>query len=75
MIAVLYGVLFYGWSSNPFGGANIDVHFIYMIAVSLISGVALALILSLLFGKKPIWGAYNVFSRKPLPEGAAEFVI
>ena len=70
MIAVLYGVVFYGWSTNPFGGANIDLHYIHMMAITLISGVALALLLSVLMGQKPIWDAHNVFSRTPLPEDA-----
>ena len=69
IIAVIYGVVFYGWSTNPFGEANIDLHYIHMMAITLISGVALALLLSLAMGKKPIWDAHNVFSRKPLSEG------
>jgi len=68
MIAVLYGILFYGWSTNPFGGANIDLHYIHMMAVTLISGVGLALLLSLLFGKKPIWDAHRVFARTPVAD-------
>ena len=71
IIAVLYGVVFYGWSTNPFGEANIDLHYIHMMAITLISGVALALLLSIIMGKKPIWDAHNVFSRKPL-EGDAD---
>lgn len=67
IIAVLYGVLFYGWSTNPFGEANVELHYIHMMAITLFSSVGLALLLSLLIGKKPIWDAHNVFSRKALP--------
>lgn len=70
IIAVLYGVVFYGWSTNPFGDTNIDLHYIHMMAITLVSGVALALTLSLIMGHKPIWDAHNVFSRKALPEDA-----
>ena len=73
IIAVLYGILFYGWSTNPFGGANIDIHYIHMMAVTLISSVVIALGLSILIGKKPIWDAHNVFSKEPLPEDAEAF--
>lgn len=75
IIAVLYGVVFYGWSTNPFGGANIDLHYIHMMAITLISGVLLALLLSVLMGEKPIWDAHNVFSRKPLAEEGKAFGI
>ncbi|MEP4050715.1 MAG: sodium/solute symporter [Litorimonas sp.] len=75
IIAVLYGVVFYGWSTNPFGEANIDLHYIHMMAITLISGVLLALLLSLIAGKKPIWDAHNVFSRKPLTQDGEAFGI
>ncbi|WP_427454260.1 sodium:solute symporter family transporter [Litorimonas sp. WD9-15] len=63
ILGVLYGVAFYGWATNPFGEANIDLHYIHMMAITLISGVALSLLLSVLMGRKPVWDAHNVFSR------------
>lgn len=63
IVAVLYGVLSYGWATNPFGEPNIGLHYIHIMAITLFSGVALALLLSLLFGSRPIWDAHNVFSR------------
>ena len=87
IVAVFYGVLFYGLVTTPFGqtimnrlGASLSiealmndikaVHYIHMMALTLISSVGLALVLSLLFGQKPVWDAHNVFSRKPLREDA-----
>jgi SSS family solute:Na+ symporter len=72
-IAVLYGVLFYGWSTNPFGEANIDLHYIHMMAITLVSSVGIALLLSRLLGHKPIWDAHNVFSRRSLAEDVEPF--
>jgi len=63
IVAVLYGVLAYGWATNPFGAPNIGLHYIHIMAITLFSGVALALVLSLMFGSRPIWDAHNVFSR------------
>lgn len=63
IVAVLYGVLAYGWATNPFGEPNIGLHYIHIMAITLFSGVALALLLSLLFGSRPVWDAHNVFSR------------
>ena len=87
IVAVFYGVLFYGLVTTPFGqtimnrlGASLSiealmndikaVHYIHMMALTLISSVGLALVLSFLFGQKPVWDAHNVFSRKPLREDA-----
>ncbi len=63
IVAVLYGVLAYGWATNPFGEPNIGLHYIHIMAITLFSGVALALLLSFLFGSRPVWDAHNVFSR------------
>ncbi|GLQ21413.1 SLC5 family protein [Algimonas porphyrae] len=67
MIAsVIAGVLFYGWATNPFGGTpGIDLHYIHVMAICLIGGVAFALLLSTLLGRRPIWDAHRVFSRSP----------
>ena len=66
MIAVLYGVIFYGWSINPFGEPNVGLHYIHMMAITLVSSVGIALLLSLILGRNPIWDAHNVFSRKAM---------
>lgn len=63
--AVIFGVAFYGWATNPFGGANVSLHYIHMMAITLVSGVGLALLLSTLMGQRPIWDAHNVFARDP----------
>lgn len=61
--AVIYGVLFYGWATNPFGATNLDLHYIHLMAITLISGVFMALLISSVTGSRPIWDAHNVFSR------------
>ena len=63
--AVIFGVVLYGWATNPFGEANISLHYIHMMAITLISGVGLALVLSTLMGQRPVWDAHNVFARDP----------
>ncbi len=68
IIAVLYGVIFYGWATNPFGEANISLHYIHVMAITLISGVVLALLLSFVLGQKPVWDAHNVFARGTKPD-------
>ncbi|MGB6228770.1 MAG: SLC5 family protein [Litorimonas sp.] len=65
ILAVISGVIFYGWATNPFGQANIDLHYIHVMAITLVSGVTLALVLSTLFGRRPVWDARTVFSRDP----------
>lgn len=65
ILAVIGGVAFYGWATNPFGTANIDLHYIHVMAITLLSGVALALLLSTVFGQRPIWDAHRVFARDP----------
>jgi SSS family solute:Na+ symporter len=64
ILAVISGVVFYGWATNPFGEANIGLHYIHVMAITLLSGVALALLLSTLFGQRPVWDAHTVFSRE-----------
>ena len=63
--AVIFGVVLYGWATNPFGEANISLHYIHMMAITLISGVGLALVLSSVMGQRPVWDAHNVFARDP----------
>jgi SSS family solute:Na+ symporter len=72
ILAVVSGVIFYGMATGvlqsvPFspvhGVPTIDFHYIHVMAITLVSGVCLALLLSTLFGQRPIWDAHNVFSR------------
>lgn len=74
IVAVLYGVLFYGFATGAIQALplplisdvpTLDVHYIHLMAVTLLTGVGLALILSTLFGSRPIWDAHTVFSRDP----------
>lgn len=65
IIAVIAGVGFYGWATNPMGETpGIALHYIHVMAITLLSGVALALVLSTAFGQRPIWDAHTVFSRQ-----------
>ncbi len=66
IIAVILGVAFYGFATNPLNDAyqNIDLHYIHLMAITLIGSVTLALVLNrLAFGQKAIWDAHNVFSK------------
>lgn len=63
IIAVIFGVILYGifinvWPILPGGG------YIHMMAVTLISGVIMALAVNrLVFGQKAVWDAHNVFGK------------
>ena len=66
IIGVIYGVLFYGFATNPFNDAsqNIELHYIHLMAITLISSVGMALILNhVVFRQKAKWDAKTVFSR------------
>jgi SSS family solute:Na+ symporter len=64
ILAVVAGVVFYGWATNPLGeSAGIDLHYIHVMAITLIGGVVSALLLSTALGQRPIWDAHTVFSR------------
>lgn len=64
IIGVVVGVFFYGVATNPFGGARlIDLHYIHVMAMTLIGSVGLALLLSTMMGQRPVWDAHNVFSK------------
>lgn len=68
IIAVIYGVAFYGFATNPFNdlSQNIDLHYIHLMAITLISGVSVALLLNwIIFGQKAEWDAKSVFSAPP----------
>lgn len=70
IIAVVFGVALYWifisiWPVLPGGG------YIHMMAVTLISSVAMALIVNrVVFGQTAKWDAQTVFGKDPLPEGA-----
>ena len=70
IISVIFGVLFYFWMLNPLAeDANlltqrVGLHYIHLMAINLISIVALALLLNrFAFKQKEQWDAHNVFSR------------
>lgn len=64
IIAVVLGVIFYGFATNPLNDShqNTNLHYIHLMAITLIGSVTIALILNrLVFGQKAIWDAHNVF--------------
>ena len=66
IIAVILGVLFYGFATNPFNDAhqNIDLHYIHLMAITLIGSVTMALMLNrFAFGQKAEWDAHTVFGK------------
>jgi len=67
IIAVIAGVAFYAYGTNPLNDShqNIDLHYIHQMAITLILSVSTALILSTLMGNKPVWDAHNVFGKGP----------
>lgn len=71
IIGVVFGVMLYatfifGWPKLPGGG------YIHMMAVTLISSVAVSLLINLLiFQQKAAWDAHNVFGRGPVPANMA----
>lgn len=71
IVAVVLGVIFYGWALVPLNDSyqNIDLHYIHLMAITLLGGVAFALSLSTALGNRPIWDAHNVFSRQEESDG------
>jgi len=68
IIGVIIGVLFYGFSVNPFSDVRsdqlIDLHYIHLMAITLILAVSAALLINRFgFGRKAIWDAHNVFGK------------
>jgi len=64
ILAVIIGVGFYAFATNPIEESqNINLHYIHLMAMTLIIAVTTALLLSWVLGKKPIWDAHNVFGR------------
>jgi len=66
IFAVMIGVGFYFFATSPMEASqNINLHYIHLMAITLILSVVAALIMNLLiFGKKAIWDAHNVFGRR-----------
>ena len=60
---VVFGVVFYGWATNPFGEAGLSLHYIHVMALTLLLSVGLSLLLSMATGHRPQWDARNVFGR------------
>lgn len=69
--AVVLGVGFYFFATNPLGGGqNIDLNYIHLMAITLILGVFSALLISTITGQRPVWDARTVFG-KAEPDWAA----
>lgn len=65
IMAVIIGVAFYAFATAPMAESqNINLHYIHLMAMTLIIAVSSALVLSTLMGKRPIWDAHNVFGSK-----------
>ena len=67
IIAVIIGVGFYAFATAPMiDTQNINLHYIHLMGMTLIIGVLSALFLNfILFRKKALWDAHNVFGREP----------
>lgn len=68
ILGVILGVGFYFYATNPMGDAqNIDLHYIHLMAITLILAVLSALAMNkILFKKTVIWDAKTVFGRAAL---------
>ncbi len=66
IIAVIIGVVFYFFATAPMAESqNINLHYIHLMAMTLILSVLSALVINrVIFGKRPIWDADNVFGTK-----------
>jgi SSS family solute:Na+ symporter len=66
--AVVLAVAFYFYATNPMGAAqNIDLHYIHLMAITLISSVVMALLLNkVIFKRTAIWDAHTVFGKSPV---------
>lgn len=69
ILGVILGVVFYFYATNPMGEVqNIDLHYIHLMAITLILAVVSALILNkVAFKKIAVWDAGTVFGRR-IPE-------
>jgi len=65
ILAVISGVLFYYFATNPFGREqNIELHYIHLMAITLIGSVSFALLLNrFVFKQRAVWDAKTVFGK------------
>ena len=68
ILAVILAVGFYFYATNPLGEAqNIDLHYIHLMAMTLILAVTSALVLNrLIFKQRAVWDAGTVFGKAPV---------
>ena len=66
ILGVILAVGFYFYATNPLGeGQNIDLHYIHLMAITLILAVTTALVLNkLIFKQNASWDAVAVFGRE-----------
>ena len=65
IMAVIAAVIFYFYATNPMGEAqNIDLHYIHLMAITLVASVFLALLINkLVFKNNAAWDAHTVFGK------------
>lgn len=65
IMAVIAAVIFYFYATNPMGEAqNIDLHYIHLMAITLVASVFLALLINkLVFKNNATWDAHTVFGK------------
>ena len=65
IIGVLLAIIFYGYATIPMGeGQNIDLHYIHLMAITLILAVLSSLVINKIgFKRTARWDAHNVFGR------------
>jgi len=70
ILAVILAVGFYFYATNPMGETqNIDLHYIHLMAITLVSSVAMALLLNkLVFKQNAVWDAHRVFGKPALSD-------
>lgn len=68
ILAVILAVGFYFYATNPMGETqNIDLHYIHLMAITLVSSVAMALLLNkIVFKENAVWDAHRVFGKPAL---------
>jgi len=70
ILAVILAVGFYFYATNPMGETqNIDLHYIHLMAITLVSSVAMALLLNkIVFKENAVWDAHRVFGKPALSD-------
>jgi len=70
ILAVILAVGFYFYATNPMGETqNIDLHYIHLMAITLVSSVAMALLLNkIVFKQNAVWDAHRVFGKPALSD-------